>query len=69
MAEVNRRGFLQTAATASASGLALSSPGLASAEDKPPVRYRLGIVTYNIAARLGPADHPEGMQERRLVTR
>jgi sugar phosphate isomerase/epimerase len=50
MPEVNRRRFLQTAGAASVTGLVSSAPGLARADDKPPVKYRLGIVTYNIAA-------------------
>jgi sugar phosphate isomerase/epimerase len=50
MVRVNRRRFLQTASVAAASGL-VSSPPSAHAEDKSPVKYRLGIVTYNIAAK------------------
>jgi sugar phosphate isomerase/epimerase len=50
MAEINRRRFLQSAGVASASSLALSSGGIAQVPDTDPVRYRLGIVTYNIAA-------------------
>ena len=50
MVRVNRRRFLHAAGVAAASGLA-SSPASAHAEDKAPVKYRLGIVTYNIAAK------------------
>ena len=53
MARVNRRRFLQVAGAASLSGVvsSTSSAALAHADDKPPVKYRLGIVTYNIAAQ------------------
>src|SRR5207248_8648988 len=52
MPGVTRRHFLQAAGAASVSGLVAgaSSPALAGAADKPPLKYRLGIVTYNIAA-------------------
>jgi sugar phosphate isomerase/epimerase len=53
MPAVNRRDFLQVAAgAASVSGLGsgILSSARAGAADKPPVQYRLGIVTYNIAA-------------------
>ncbi len=52
MPGVNRRHFLQAAGAASVSGLVAgaSSSALAGAADKPSVPYRLGIVTYNIAA-------------------
>src|SRR5438132_11218260 len=52
MPGVNRRHFLQVAGTAAGAGLVAGtrSPALARAADKPTVPYRLGIVTYNIAA-------------------
>jgi sugar phosphate isomerase/epimerase len=52
MSGVNRRHFLQAAGAASVAGLVSGthSPPLARAADQPPVLYRLGIVTYNIAA-------------------
>lgn len=51
MAEFNRRRFLQTG-VASVAGLAAGAapPAVARADQKRPVQYRLGIVTYNIAA-------------------
>jgi sugar phosphate isomerase/epimerase len=48
MAAVSRRRFLQAAGTATAAGLA-AGPA-AAAPNAPAVNYRLGIVTYNIAA-------------------
>src|SRR5437763_12006666 len=52
MAHVNRRHFLHAAGAASVAGLVspTPSPALARAADKPSVPFRLGIVTYNIAA-------------------
>ena len=52
MPGLNRRHFLQAAGTASVAGLVAgtASPVVARPADKPSVRYRLGIVTYNIAA-------------------
>jgi sugar phosphate isomerase/epimerase len=52
MPKVNRRRFLQAAGAASASGVAwaATSPGQAPAAEKSPLKYRLGMVTYNIAA-------------------
>lgn len=52
MARVNRRHFLQAAGAASVSGLVSggSTPAQARAADKPSVPFRLGMVTYNIAA-------------------
>jgi sugar phosphate isomerase/epimerase len=50
MIRVNRRRFLNAAGIAAATGF-VSSPVSAHAEDKAPVKYRLGIVTYNIAAK------------------
>src|SRR5207245_1652764 len=52
MPGVNRRHFLQAAGAASVSGLVpgTTSAVRARAADKPSVQYRLGIVTYNIAA-------------------
>jgi sugar phosphate isomerase/epimerase len=49
MVKVNRRRFLQAAGAASVSGLASGSTSPA-ADDSARVKYRLGIVTYNIAA-------------------
>jgi sugar phosphate isomerase/epimerase len=51
MSPVNRRRFLQAAGVATVSGLASPTVAPARAEDKLPVKYRLGIVTYNIAAK------------------
>jgi sugar phosphate isomerase/epimerase len=45
---VNRRNFLQSAGALAASGLA-AAPSLAADEPRP-LKFRLGIVTYNIAA-------------------
>jgi sugar phosphate isomerase/epimerase len=52
MPGVHRRHFLQAAGAASISGLVAgtSSRARARGADKPTVPYRLGIVTYNIAA-------------------
>ncbi len=52
MPGVNRRHFLQVAGAAAGAGLVAGtrSPARARAADKPTVPYRLGIVTYNIAA-------------------
>ncbi len=52
MPGVNRRHFLQAAGAATISGLGAgtASPVRAGAADKAAVLYRLGIVTYNIAA-------------------
>jgi sugar phosphate isomerase/epimerase len=52
MSDLNRRHFLQAAGAASVTGLACgtSSPVRARTADTPPVKFRLGIVTYNIAA-------------------
>lgn len=44
---MHRRRFVQAAAAGTALGL---GPGLAPAQSKEPPRFRLGIVTYNIAA-------------------
>src|SRR5262245_3474464 len=51
MSIVSRRGFLCSAGTATAAG-AVAVPALAAPvqQQKPPLRFRLGIVTYNIAA-------------------
>src|SRR6266852_8015474 len=45
---VNRRNFLQSAGALAATGLT-ASPS-AAAEEPKPLKFRLGIVTYNIAA-------------------
>src|SRR5216684_1529511 len=50
MTTVNRRRFLQTTGGLAAAGIAAPASALAKANDKPPLKYRLGIVTYNIAA-------------------
>jgi sugar phosphate isomerase/epimerase len=52
MAKVNRRRFLQAAGASSVGALAsgATSPTIARADEKAAVKYRLGIVTYNIAA-------------------
>jgi sugar phosphate isomerase/epimerase len=47
---VNRRRFLQTASALPAASLA-AAPLTAAPADKAPLKYRLGIVTYNIAAQ------------------
>src|SRR5947209_16780022 len=48
MSPVNRRHFLQTAGALTAAGLAANPSAAAKAEDKP-VKFRLGLVTYNVA--------------------
>jgi hypothetical protein len=50
MSTVTRRRFLQTAGALSAAGLAAGSTAAAPADDSLP-KFRLGIVTYNIAAK------------------
>src|SRR5216684_457405 len=50
MTTVNRRRFLQTTSGMAAAGITAPASALAKANDKPPLKYRLGIVTYNIAA-------------------
>ena len=51
MAGINRRGFLQATGAASVPGFVCgtNTPASARAADSSPVKYRLGIVTYNIA--------------------
>jgi sugar phosphate isomerase/epimerase len=49
MSAVTRRRFLQTAGAATAAGIATRPAHAAPASDKP-LGFRLGIVTYNIAA-------------------
>jgi sugar phosphate isomerase/epimerase len=46
---VDRRRFLQSAGALTAVGLA-GAP-LVAAEEKPPLKFRLGIVTYNVASQ------------------
>jgi sugar phosphate isomerase/epimerase len=48
MSGLNRRRFLQTAGAIAAASAAAPAP--ASAADDKPLKFRLGIVTYNIAA-------------------
>jgi len=48
MSLVNRRSFLTAAGTGAA--LAASAPGRAAESEVKPLKFRLGIVTYNIAA-------------------
>src|SRR5947209_6236818 len=50
MSAGNRRQFLQTTGALAAAGL-VANPALARAADKAPLKFRLGIVTYNIAAQ------------------
>jgi sugar phosphate isomerase/epimerase len=50
MVRPHRRRFLQAAGAASVSGFFSGASPQADADDKSAVRYRLGIVTYNIAA-------------------
>src|SRR5262249_3388243 len=51
MLALHRRDFLQTAGTAVAGGLT-TAPSVASAQaDVKPLKFRLGIVTYNVAAQ------------------
>jgi sugar phosphate isomerase/epimerase len=52
MSDLTRRGFLASTTAATAAGLCPGAVngGQAQAENAPPLRYRLGIVTYNIAA-------------------
>jgi len=51
MLSVSRRSFLQAAGTLTAAEVASASAAAAvPAQPVPPLRYRLGIVTYNIAA-------------------
>jgi len=50
MTSVNRRRFLRATSGLAASGIAASVSALTKADDKPRLNYRLGIVTYNIAA-------------------
>src|SRR5438552_14830803 len=49
MEPINRRGFLQSAGALAAAGVAVTAHA-APAEEKP-LKFRLGIVTYNIAAQ------------------
>src|SRR5262245_46149623 len=53
MSTVSRRRFLQAAGGLTAAGTLLTqSPGAhAIADDKSPLKFRLGIVTYNVAAQ------------------
>ena len=46
-----RRHFLQTTGTLAATGLLAAAPTVAARETTPPTKFRLGMVTYNIAAR------------------
>jgi sugar phosphate isomerase/epimerase len=48
MSPLNRRRFLETTAALTAASLAASPSAAAKAEDKP-VKFRLGLVTYNVA--------------------
>jgi sugar phosphate isomerase/epimerase len=48
MSHITRRGFLQTAGTLA--GAATTGAANLHAEEKHPLKFRLGIVTYNIAA-------------------
>src|SRR5262245_65047557 len=52
MSELTRRHFLRSAGAAGAVGVAATVPATAKPEpEKPPaLKFRLGIVTYNIAA-------------------
>src|SRR3954468_21434295 len=52
MTPLTRRSFLQTTGALATGGLA-ANPGKAVAADEPapPLKFRLGIVTYNIAAQ------------------
>jgi sugar phosphate isomerase/epimerase len=50
MSAVNRRDFLQTSAALAAGLVAAPQPALA-ADPKAPLKFRLGIVTYNVAAQ------------------
>src|SRR5437899_3307406 len=49
MARVSRRNFLKTAGVAAAAPLAAQA-AQAATSPRPALRFRLGIVTYNIAA-------------------
>ena len=52
MSAYNRRRFLQTAGTLAATGLAADVAAAPDrGEEKPPLKFRLGIVTYMIAAQ------------------
>src|SRR5258708_6693202 len=50
MSTIQRREFLAGAGTIAAAGLAATAGNAAPLEAAPALRYRLGIVTYNIAA-------------------
>src|SRR5205807_4666843 len=51
MAIISRRGFLSTAGTATAAGVAAGTVSAAQPQPaKSALKFRLGIVTYNIAA-------------------
>jgi sugar phosphate isomerase/epimerase len=52
MTDLTRRGFLASTTAATTGGLCASaaSAGQTQAGNSPPLRFRLGIVTYNIAA-------------------
>src|SRR5947199_10508878 len=50
MNKVTRRNFFAHAATASAAGLLTARLALAAANEKTAPKFRLGLVTYNVAA-------------------
>jgi sugar phosphate isomerase/epimerase len=50
MSALNRRSFLQTAGALGAGGVVAAGAATAKGPEPKPPRYRLGIVTYNIAA-------------------
>jgi sugar phosphate isomerase/epimerase len=51
MSQLSRRGFLQAAGSTTASLAAVSTIGTQARADEKPPRFRLGLVTYNIAAK------------------
>ena len=78
MTELSRRTFLRSAvpasvvlaaATTSISAIAAAADQASPTGTRDGPKFRLGIVTYNIAAALGPADDPEGVQGRRHLAR